>query len=122
MTRTNGKSPAKKKTAAAAIPLFAVAPSDPPPHMIVGDQFVAQTEFGAFGISLRMKERTIRLMEDLPLSQQFDIAVAELAPEWTARIPEMEHVEVLALRQKWITAVFQWQGARLGEYFGSSTS
>lgn len=121
MSRRNGKSPAPKKTPP-SIPVFAVTPEDPPPHMIVGDQFVAQTPEGVFQISLRMKERLIRLMEDLPLAEQFDIAVAELAPDWSKRLLELDHVDALVLQQKWISAVFQWQGARLGELLGSSTS
>lgn len=121
MSRTNGKSP-RPKRAALEVPVFAVAPSDPPPHMIVGDQFVAQTSEGPFQISLRLKERHIREMQDKPMQDQFDVAVAALAPDWSTRLLELEHVEVVVLQQKWIAAVFQWQGARLGESLGSSTS
>ena len=121
MSRKNGKSPVPKKSPT-SIPVFAVAPSDPPPHMIVDDQFVAQTSDGTFQISLRLKERHIRQMQDKALQDQFDVAVAELAPDWSDRLLDLEHVEVMVLQQKWITAVFQWQGARLGESFGSSTS
>lgn len=121
MSRKNGKSPTSKR-ARLEVPVFAVAPAEPPPHMIVGDQFVAQTTEGPFQISLRLKERHIREMQDKALQDQFDVAVAALAPDWSDRLLEMEHVDVMVLQQKWIAAVFQWQGARLGESFGSSTS
>lgn len=121
MSRKNGKSPAPKRTPA-PIQVFEVAPSEPPKYMIVGDAFVAQTESGPFQISMRMRERLIRQMEDRPLAEQFDVAVAELAPDWSERVLDLEHVDLMVLHQKWITAVFQWQGARLGESLGSSTS
>ncbi|GAA1736835.1 hypothetical protein [Microcella frigidaquae] len=121
MSRKNGKSPAPKR-APLEVPVFALAPTDPPPHMIVGDQFVAQTPEGPFQISLRLKERHIREMQDKPLQDQFDIAVATLAPDWSTRLLDLDHVDVVVLQQKWIAAVFQWQGARLGESLGSSTS
>lgn len=127
MTRVNGKSPKKpkddgEKSKLARVPEFDVAPEQPPAHMIVGSEFIAQTELGPFVMSLRVKERTIRLMEGLPLPQQFEVAVAELAPQWAEQLPELDHIDLVVLRSRWIQALLQWQDARLGESFGSSTS
>ncbi len=123
MTRKNGKSPVpKEKRDIAAVPQFETRPSDPPAHMVLADQFVAQTSLGELVVSLRITERTIRQMEDLPQREQFEILLAEQAPDWVEKSLDLDHTELLVVRGKYFQAFGEWQGALLGEYFGSSTS
>lgn len=126
MSRKNGKSPAPKtdegEMQIAAVPVFASRPGDPPAHMIVGDEFVAQTSLGELVVSLRIKERTIRAMEDLPQREQFEILLADQVPDWVDKMLDLDHTELLVARGKYFQAFGEWQGALLGESFGSSTS
>ena len=133
MTRKNGKSPAPQNDQAdpekdeseikvPPVPRFETRPSEPPAHMIVGDEFVAQTSLGELVLSLRIKERTIRLMEDLPQREQFEILLSNTAPDWVEKMLDLDHTELMVIRGKFFQAFGEWQGALLGESFGSSTS
>ena len=123
MTRKNGKSPVdKKEFEVTPVPRFEERPSEPPAHMLLADQFVAQTTLGELVVSLRIKERTIRQMEDLPQREQFEILLAQQAPDWVEKVLDLDHTELLVARGKYFQAFGEWQGALLGESFGSSTS
>lgn len=113
---TTGK-PGRKRP---AVPVFTVAPESMPKHCIVGDEFVAQTDQGEMRVSLRIRERTMREMEDLPVAQQFGVLLAAQAPDWVERMDELDTTEATILRTLFYVAFSQYQAARLGEALGSS--
>lgn len=98
-------------------------PANPPDHMVVGDNFVAQTEQGEFVTSLRIPERTMEAISGIPVRDQFMILLSDRGQsDWLEKIGELDSIDAKILRAKFTQAHYEREQARLGESFGSSDS
>jgi hypothetical protein len=119
------KSEDEKTKPTPPVPIFTsdTRPVTPPPFMVVGDDFVAQTEAGEFTTSLRISERVAIAMGNLTMRDQFNLMLeARDQGEWAEMILDLDETDAVILRSKFFQAHSERQQARLGESFGSSDS